>query len=53
MNREIEFIIYLKKHVANLNRIVKKIDNYRDLTDEDRNTIKATIEAFLRMERNL
>lgn len=53
MSREIEYIIYLKKHVANLNRIVRKIDNYRDLTAEDRETIKATLEAFLKMERNL
>ncbi len=53
MNRETEYIIYLKRFQAKLNRVVKKLDQKRDLEDEDKDVIKFTIEAFLKMYKEL
>ena len=54
MNSQIRYIEYLKKLVTRLNLIIKKYETSKvDLTDDDKETIKATIETFLRTEKQL
>lgn len=53
MNRDTEFIIYLKQYVDHLNRIVRKLDKNQDLDDTDRDRLKFIIENFLKAYKEL
>ena len=53
MNREIQYISYLKELSKDLNRIIKKIERHVDLTDDDKRTLRITISAFLENEKKL
>ncbi len=49
----IEYIKYLKTLTKHLQAVVKKIEQKKDIDDDDREVIKATIQAFLKTEKEL
>lgn len=53
MTDDIKYIIYLKSLVDHLSIIIKKIEKQKEIDDDDRDVIKATIQAFLNMEKEL
>lgn len=52
MPEYIKFIDYLTRISDNINLIIKKIDkNIGEVDDQDRETIRAIIEAFIKTEK--
>lgn len=52
-DRDVQYLLYLKLLIKNLKVIKTKMEKKKDLDDDDREVIKATIEAFLKMDREI